>query len=252
MVYNLLIKEEDALKNMSIGEISTLFSIPKSTIRHYIDKGLLLPIRDKESNYYVFGELEVYRVYQIITLRNIGYTVLEIKALLNKDNIIKELVEAEDKINDKILDLENILGRLKEIINSNKIYKLNEVAFVYKEERNFKIVNEEKLVLNNKNKEAIENLEQFFYIYSESSDVYERVIESSKEDKTFSLYAGNYACKSLLVESEEEIVESVKLFISDPLFKMVNIENPQILVYENINLSLVYSNALVYTIEVKI
>lgn len=234
------------MKELSMGQISSLFKVPKSTVRHYIDKRVLNPQRQEENGYYSFSERDIYRLYQIITLRNIGYTVSEISSLLSKDSILPELIKTEEKIKDKIRKLENVLESVKEIIHSQEVYKIDEVIFMDREERHFRVLEE--------SAEATQlyESEQVFYIYSVGKESYRSVLKASIEDKNFSFPAGNYACKSFVVENEEQIIEAVQSFLSDPLFEMLNINEPEILIYENIYSSLVYSNTLIYTIEVKL
>ncbi|MDU7281851.1 MAG: MerR family transcriptional regulator, partial [Leuconostoc citreum] len=74
------------MQNYSISELARIFKITKYTIRHYVDEGLLSPEKNSVSGYYTFSETDLYRLYQILTFRKIGYAVKDIKKLLEQDN----------------------------------------------------------------------------------------------------------------------------------------------------------------------
>lgn len=61
------------MHTLSSGEIAQLFQISKYKIRHYIDEGILVPKRNPENGYYYFEETDIYRLYQIILFRKIGF-----------------------------------------------------------------------------------------------------------------------------------------------------------------------------------
>lgn len=87
---------------LSTGEIAQLFQISKYKIRHYIDEGILVPKRNPENGYYYFEEADIYRLYQIILFRKIGFSIQEIKESLLGEKVTPMLEQAEQDLQQKI------------------------------------------------------------------------------------------------------------------------------------------------------
>ncbi|MEI5994317.1 MerR family transcriptional regulator [Candidatus Enterococcus mansonii] len=118
------------MKQLTAGEIAKLFNISKYRIRHYIDKGILTPKRNEENKYYVFEESDIYRLYQINTLREIGFSIKEIQESLKLDNIKSMFEEAETKIQREINKLLATQKTINKIVNSQRKYELNKVILL--------------------------------------------------------------------------------------------------------------------------
>lgn len=78
---------------LTVGQIAQKFGISARAVRHYENIGLLESERDTESNYRLYGEAEADRVYQIMLLKSMGFTLKETAAIIssngNKNGIIK-------------------------------------------------------------------------------------------------------------------------------------------------------------------
>lgn len=61
--------------SLTMGELSHLFNIKKSTVRYYVDEGLLTPQKNNQNNYYIFLEEDIYRLYQILVLKESGISI---------------------------------------------------------------------------------------------------------------------------------------------------------------------------------
>lgn len=81
------------MKLLTTSELASLFSISKHTIRHYIDIELLTPKERKENGYFFFYEENVYKLYQILVLKNIGYSLRSIKTILTQSNMAPFLLK---------------------------------------------------------------------------------------------------------------------------------------------------------------
>lgn len=75
------------MKLLTTSELASLFSISKHTIRHYIDIELLTPKERNENGYFFFDEENVYKLYQILVFKNIGYSLRSIKTILTQSNM---------------------------------------------------------------------------------------------------------------------------------------------------------------------
>lgn len=68
---------------MQIKELAGKLKISPRAVRFYEDKGLLRPAKQERSGYREFGEQDVWRLQTIISLREAGMTVADIKRVLD-------------------------------------------------------------------------------------------------------------------------------------------------------------------------
>ena len=80
-------------KKLTVGQIARKYGVSARTIRHYESIGILECMREDGSNYRLYGEAESNRVYQIILLKDMGFTLKEISSIItsngNKNIIIR-------------------------------------------------------------------------------------------------------------------------------------------------------------------
>jgi len=244
------------VKPLTVGEIAKLFNISKYSIRHYIDKGILTPKRNEENQYYTFEESDIYRLYQIKTLREIGFSIKEIQESLELDNVKSMFEEAETKIQREINKLLATQKTINKIVNSQRIYKLNEVVFVEQEERYFKklikhIIEGDSINYAKAVDHEILHLDEPYFILSKNmSEV--MCLKSTKECNDYVFPAGTYACKNFVVENITDIEKQVSSFFNDSIINLRDYLVESYLLYENIYCSLAYNDKMVYSIEVKL
>lgn len=244
------------MKPLTAGEIAKLFNISKYSIRHYIDKGVLTPKRNEENKYYTFEESDIYRLYQIKTLREIGFSIKEIQESLELDNIKSMFEEAETKIQQEINKLLATQKTINKIVDSQRKYKLNEVIFVEQEERCFKklikhIIEEDSIDYAKAVDYEILHLDELYFILSKSlSEV--MCLKSTKECSDYIFPAGTYACTNFVVEDKTDIEKQVSSFLNDSIINVRDCSVENFLLYENIYCSLAYNDKMVYSIEVKL
>lgn len=97
-------------KYLSIGEISKITKVPTSKLRFYDKKGLLSPQLKKESRYRYYSSEQLILIKKIVTLRDLGFTIKEIKEFLGNE-----------KNNEKDIEMiKNVLNRVQEEIKKLK------------------------------------------------------------------------------------------------------------------------------------
>jgi len=78
----------------TIRDLANASGVTSRTLRHYEQIGLLLPSRVGYKRYRFYGEAEVARLYRILSLRELGLPLTEIKNLLdtggNLDAVLRE------------------------------------------------------------------------------------------------------------------------------------------------------------------
>ncbi|MFC0232948.1 MerR family transcriptional regulator [Vagococcus entomophilus] len=244
------------MKLLSTGELATLFSLSKYTIRHYIEIELLIPHQKNKNGYYCFDEENIYTLYQIIVFRNIGYSLNEIKRILTHDTLVDALETAKTNLQQKIDELFAIKSTVNNILEAQKSYKLNEVVYFERTTRYFKTLPSIALENGQVNllkaaKAKITPLDEVFYVTSKTLP-HIPCLECEEEESAFDFPKGTYACKSFLVKDEACISENVALFLSDMLLTVNGLSQNELLLYENIPCSLAYNNETVFSMEIKL
>ncbi|MHB1347667.1 MAG: MerR family transcriptional regulator [Candidatus Humimicrobiaceae bacterium] len=107
---------------LSIGMFSKINRITVKTLRHYDETGLIKPCRvDKKTGYRYYSTEQLPRMHRIISFKQMGLTLDEIKIILNNESSIKEVLSKradEVKINlcsemSKLSQIQNYLGTLE-------------------------------------------------------------------------------------------------------------------------------------------
>ncbi|MGL5316687.1 MAG: MerR family transcriptional regulator [Peptostreptococcaceae bacterium] len=96
-----------------INEISKLTGVSVRMLHHYDKIGLLVPSQRTDSNYRMYSEEEVARLYQILLFKELEFSLKEIKSILDDEEFDKEeALKVQKKL---ILEKKN---RLEKIIES--------------------------------------------------------------------------------------------------------------------------------------
>ena len=67
---------------MKVGELARLTGISVRTLHYYGEIGLLLPPLRSESGHRLYGAKQIARLQQIRSLRQLGFTMKEVRAVL--------------------------------------------------------------------------------------------------------------------------------------------------------------------------
>lgn len=118
-----------------IGEFSYLCECTIKTLRHYEKMGILIPKEvDDFSGYRYYSEEQVSTYHNIKTLQEAGFTLKEIKNILDNpkdNNIVKEVKKLTRGYQDKLKRLEEIKNKLRggvyvELIKNPKFVMIGE------------------------------------------------------------------------------------------------------------------------------
>ncbi len=113
-------------KTYSIGEAAAKFNIPQSTLRYYESEELLDPVQRDESGRRIFTGREFRRINFILTLRNAGVPVEEIRRYVSLFHegehtipIRKQiLTDRLDALKEEAKRLDEVIVTLQEMIDS--------------------------------------------------------------------------------------------------------------------------------------
>ncbi len=100
----------------TVGEFSRICQVSVKTLRHYDKIGLLLPEKvDPVTGYRYYGRQQVDRMLLIGRLKRYGFSLDEIKALLQCENdrvLFSKLCRQKEKLEMQKKDLELVIGEL--------------------------------------------------------------------------------------------------------------------------------------------
>ena len=117
-----------------IGEFSKITKLNVKTLRYYDEENILKPsFRDRDSYYRYYNEEDFKRAELILLLRNLDFSIAEIKDLLNNYEEISDLSyylkEKRVMIEDKISKEKRLLKKIDLYIESKE---MNKVSMNYK------------------------------------------------------------------------------------------------------------------------
>lgn len=120
----------------SIGEISKLFNIPKSTIRYWEEKEVFLPRRNSENDYRLFNLQSGIELLDVIFYRNLNVPIQKMKHFnrLSPEEIYIILNDTEKEIFEEFTQLqkkiEGIANRKEQLEN---LFSLKESGYLEEE-----------------------------------------------------------------------------------------------------------------------
>jgi DNA-binding transcriptional MerR regulator len=110
-------------KVFKIGELANMTGLTVRTLHYYDEVGLLKPSKITETEHRLYNMQSVTTLYQIISLKNMGFNLDEIRDLIhNRDIDILKLIEAQlDKIQEEIAQKQLLFGRLLKLKQELKV-----------------------------------------------------------------------------------------------------------------------------------
>src|SRR5919107_1232452 len=102
-----------------VGEVATLTRVSVRTLHHYDRIGLLRPALHSAGGYRLYGEPELLRLQQILTLRYLGFPLKQIGELLDRADfdLIASLRVQRLALHDRIAELERISTAISDLID---------------------------------------------------------------------------------------------------------------------------------------
>lgn len=96
-----------------VGELASLTSLTVRTLHHYDEIGLLKPSEYTSSGHRLYGEEDIMRLQQILSLRQLGFSLEEIKnCLQNPDFSTVKLIQSHIERLNRQIELQQQLTRL--------------------------------------------------------------------------------------------------------------------------------------------
>jgi MerR family transcriptional regulator, thiopeptide resistance regulator len=101
-----------------VGEVATLTRVSVRTLHHYDRIGLLRPALHSTGGYRMYGEAELLRLQQILTLRYLGFPLKRIGDLLDRDDfdLVASLRVQRHALRDRIVELERVSAAIGDLV----------------------------------------------------------------------------------------------------------------------------------------
>ncbi len=105
-------------QKLTIGEFSKLMQTTVKTLRHYEQKGLLLPDEvDEWTGYRYYSIDQMQRLQSIRDLQRLGFSLEEIKDLLDDGSQTPSIHQMDEKIRETEQQLRLLVARRKQLLN---------------------------------------------------------------------------------------------------------------------------------------
>lgn len=116
---------------MRIGELAKTANVSINTLRHYHKEGLLSPSAASEGGYRLYTDKDLAKLMQVLTMKELGFTLNEIKirtaAMDTATDVVDALTEHATNIRREITRLTDSLGDIEAL--KSEIVKVNQVNF---------------------------------------------------------------------------------------------------------------------------
>lgn len=121
-----------------IGELAKLTGLTVRTLHHYDQIGLLPPSQVSDSGHRIYSESDIRKLQQIISLKQLGFSLEEIKEIIEKQSInhvqvlrmqlqrVKKQIELQEELYTRLESIYTLLNSQKDV-SANQFIKLIEV-----------------------------------------------------------------------------------------------------------------------------
>ncbi len=120
--------------HMTTGEVAKLCNVTVRTVQYYDKKGIVSPSNTSENNRRLYTEVDVNELRLVLTLKDMNFSLKEIKELINSNQSIntlnvllsEKLIELEDEIQQQAEQVEQIKF-VRENISKESEYPVSNV-----------------------------------------------------------------------------------------------------------------------------
>lgn len=157
----------------SIGKFSNISNVPIKTLRYYDSIDLLKPsVVDKTTGYRYYDYQKISQVERIKALKSLGFSLNEIKEIINgsiKKDLNQKLIEKRNDVIVRKSQLESIISEIDDILRYSKPYfeKKYHISSVYFEYRSsITVISIKEKIEIHQMDQLVERLFQKVYAYN--------------------------------------------------------------------------------------
>lgn len=96
-------------KRWKVGELARVAGVTVRTLHHWDELGLLEPSERSAAGYRLYGPDDVRRLYRILALRGLGLSLEDVRAALDEDGDLRDLVRRQLEQLERRMELERRL-----------------------------------------------------------------------------------------------------------------------------------------------
>ena len=153
-----------------INEISKLTGISVRMLHHYDKIGLLVPSKRTDSNYRMYNDDDIARLYQILIFKELEFPLQKIKQILDDENFNREealkvqrnlILEKKNRLERIIESIDDNIGNLGGNIMSKKNFKVFDYEEVKKHQEKYKEETEKRYGQSDAYKESKEKTSKY-------------------------------------------------------------------------------------------
>ena len=112
---------------LKIGEFSKMMQVTVKTLRHYEQKGLLLPDEvDEWTGYRYYSIDQMQKLQDIRDLQRLGFSLEETKVLYEEDSHTPNIRQLTEKIKETEIQLKQLIARRNQLLDWRDSRKKNE------------------------------------------------------------------------------------------------------------------------------
>ncbi|MEG1311666.1 MAG: MerR family transcriptional regulator [Romboutsia sp.] len=174
-----------------INEISKLTGVSVRMLHHYDKIELLVPSKRTDSNYRIYNDEDIARLYQILVFKELEFSLQEIKKILDDKNFDREealkvqrnlILEKKNRLDKIIESIDNTIVNLGGNIMNKKNFKPFSYEEVKKHQEKYKEEVEKKYGKSNAYKESKEKTSKYSKndwenIMREADVIYEKLAD---------------------------------------------------------------------------
>jgi DNA-binding transcriptional MerR regulator len=114
-----------------VGELTKLSGVTIRTLHHYEEIGLLLPSARTESGHRVYGEGDVVRLQQILSLKQLGFSLEDIGTCLSEKkltplDVVRMHRRRVEEESERLLELRSRLVKLETALSGERPVSVDE------------------------------------------------------------------------------------------------------------------------------
>lgn len=112
-------KHKNEEYNLTVSDFAKICGTTRDTLRHYYEKGILVPYVNEENGYHYYASSQIASFYFITIFKNVGCSLNDINILINSPS--KE--EVSNAISNRINNIEEQMHKLQQNYNALNIIK---------------------------------------------------------------------------------------------------------------------------------
>ncbi|WP_052019785.1 MerR family transcriptional regulator [Paenibacillus sp. JCM 10914] len=122
-------------KHWKVGELATRMGVTVRTLHHYDQIGLFTPSEATESGHRLYTEADVAKLRDIMTLRQLGFSLAEIRTALDRpEDSLRDMLHAQlgrlDQQIGMLHDLRNRIAEIDDLLHAGELVSRERLTMV--------------------------------------------------------------------------------------------------------------------------